>query len=109
MHAKHRKGGSSGLSHLFAQASIASELILSDEEFRNAARVVIKDNYGNAAMDLVPAKKIKSSEFEIVLLILGCDNKKLLKDLPFFSKVNLMNTYSNLTRRGFKVTVASAK
>lgn len=109
IHAKHRKGGSSGLSHLFAQASIASELILSDEEFRKAARVVIKDNHGNAAMNLVPEKKIKSSEFEIVLLMLGCDNKKLLKGLPFFSKVNLMNTYSNLTQRGFKVTVASAK
>ncbi|WP_341265823.1 TIGR04141 family sporadically distributed protein [Morganella morganii] len=59
IHAKHRKGGSSGLSHLFAQASIASELILSDEEFRKAARVVIKDNHGNAAMNLVPAKKNK--------------------------------------------------
>ncbi|MGM7756759.1 hypothetical protein EYZ01_13910 [Hafnia alvei] len=109
IHAKHRKGGSSGLSHLFAQASVASELILSDEEFRKAARIVIKENHGNAAMNLIPAKKIKSSEFEIVLLMLGCDNTKLLKDLPFFSKVNLMNTYTNLTQRGYKVTVASAK
>ncbi|WP_113632432.1 TIGR04141 family sporadically distributed protein [Pectobacterium peruviense] len=109
IHAKHRKGGSSGLSHLFAQASVASELILSDEEFRKAARAVIKENHGSTAMSLIPAKKINSSEFEVVLLILGSNKKTLLNDLPFFSKVNLINTYSNLTQRGFKVSVAVAE
>lgn len=57
IHAKHRKGGSSGLSHLFAQASVASELILGDEEFRAAAREVIESHYGSAAKRLIPAKK----------------------------------------------------
>ncbi|MFB5183425.1 TIGR04141 family sporadically distributed protein [Erwinia amylovora] len=109
IHAKHRKGGSSGLSHLFAQASVASELILGDEEFRAAAREVIREHHGKAAMRLIPAKKINSSQFEVVLLVLGCDPHELLKGLPFFSKVNLINMYSNLSQRGLTVTVASAK
>ncbi|WP_205950696.1 TIGR04141 family sporadically distributed protein [Pantoea stewartii] len=109
IHAKHRKGGSSGLSHLFAQASVASELILGDEEFRAAAREVIETNHGSAAKRLIPARKINSGKFEIVLLVLGCEPGDLLKGLPFFSKVNLINMYSNLTQRGLKVTVASAK
>ncbi|WP_431288219.1 DUF6119 family protein [Roseateles chitinivorans] len=31
------------------------------------------------------------------------------KDLPFFSKVNLVRAYENLSQRGFKVSVAGAE
>ncbi|BCZ60035.1 hypothetical protein SL267_46520 [Serratia marcescens] len=40
--------------HPFTKEIIASELTLSDEGFRKAVRVVIKNNHGNAAMNLVP-------------------------------------------------------
>lgn len=109
IHAKHRKGGSSGLSHLFSQANVASELILRDAEFRKAARRVLKKHCGTRNVDLIPLNNFKSSDYEVVLLILGCDNATFLTDLPFFSKVNLINAHSNLKQRGFRVSVASAK
>lgn len=106
IHTKQRNGGSSGLSHLFSQANVAAELMLSDQEFRKSARDVLEKNFGAKAMDLIPIDNIKSSEYEIVLLMLGANSKTVLKDLPFFSKVNLINTFSSLRQRGYKVSVA---
>lgn len=34
IHVKHKKGGSSGLSHLFAQGSVSAEILLGDKEFK---------------------------------------------------------------------------
>jgi uncharacterized protein (TIGR04141 family) len=42
IHVKHRKGGSAGLSHLFAQGSVSAEILLGDKEFRKATRKVLK-------------------------------------------------------------------
>jgi uncharacterized protein (TIGR04141 family) len=53
IHAKHRKGGSAGLSHLFAQGSVAAEIVLGDKAFRKAARTVL-NRIGTAARDLIP-------------------------------------------------------
>ena len=80
--------------------------MLSDQEFRKSARDVLEKNFGAKAMDLIPIDNIKSSEYEIVLLMLGANSKTVLKDLPFFSKVNLINTFSSLRQRGYKVSVA---
>lgn len=106
IHAKQRSGGSSGLSHLFSQASVSAELILSDHEFRKSARTILNNNFGPKAMSLLPSHTFKSSDYEIVLLMLGANRQSILKDLPFFSKVNLINTHSNLIQRGYKVSVA---
>lgn len=108
VHVKHRKGGSAGLSHLFAQGGVAAEIMLGDKAFRKKARTVLR-SVNQAAGDLIPLDNLKSIDYEIVFLILGEDSATLKKNLPFFSKVNLSKTYENLTQRGFRVSIAGAQ
>ncbi|MBY6310999.1 hypothetical protein E5C30_18130 [Alcaligenes faecalis] len=107
VHVKHRKGGSAGLSHLFAQGGVAAEIMLGDKEFRKKARTVLR-RVNPAAHDLVPLNTIKSADYEIVFLILGEGSATLKQNLPFFSKVNLSQAFENLTQRGFRVSIAGA-
>lgn len=95
IHVKHRKGGSAGLSHLFAQGSVSAEVMLGDKGFRKKARTVLR-RVNPRARDLVPLNSIRSSEYEVIFLILGADGQSLKENLPFFSKVNLTRVYENL-------------
>jgi len=104
VHAKHRKGGSAGISHLFAQGKISAELLLSDQEFRKGARAKLSGK----AKGLVPLAKFEPSASEIVFLVLGDNSNDVKKNLPFFSKVNLWLTYQSLTQKNFKVSIAGA-
>lgn len=106
IHVKHRKGGSAGLSHLFAQGNVAAEIMLGDREFRKAARSVIRNKVSPKVVETVPLEKFESTDVEVVFLILGEDSRSLKENLPFFSKVNLTKTFENLTQKGFKVTIA---
>ncbi|WP_321954260.1 TIGR04141 family sporadically distributed protein [Paraburkholderia bannensis] len=107
VHVKHRKGGSAGLSHLFAQGGVAAEIMLGDKAFRKKARTVLR-RVDPAAGDLVPLDNLRSADYEIVFLILGEDSATLKQNLPFFSKVNLSKAFENLTQRGFRVSIAGA-
>ncbi|AXW60599.1 hypothetical protein CJO94_00060 [Ralstonia solanacearum] len=107
VHVKHRKGGSAGLSHLFAQGGVAAEIMLGDKAFRKKARTVLR-NVNPAARDLVPLDNLRSADYEIVFLILGEGSATLKQNLPFFSKVNLSKAFENLTQRGFRVSIAGA-
>lgn len=107
VHVKHRKGGSAGLSHLFAQGGVAAEIMLGDKAFRKKARTVLR-SVNPAARDLVPLSTLRSADYEIVFLILGEDSATLKQNLPFFSKVNLSKAFENLTQRGFRVSIAGA-
>ncbi len=104
IHAKHRKGGSAGFSHLFAQGKVSAELLLSDQEFRKGARKRLSAHHKN----LIPLAKFNSSLSEIVFLVLGDQSADVKKNLPFFSKVNLWVTFLSLTQRNFKVSIAGA-
>ena len=104
IHVKHKKGGSSGLSHLFAQGYVAAEVILSDKEFRKKARAKLRSIHSDLG-SLIPLDGIKSSDYEVVYLILGDDNLTVKPALPFFSKINLVKAFENLTQKGFKVTI----
>ena len=42
-------------------------------------------------------------------MILGEGSSSIIENLPFFSKINLTNTYESLTLKGFKVSVAGAQ
>jgi len=106
IHVKHRKGGSAGLSHLFAQGNVAAEIMLGDRKFRIAARAVIRNKVSKDIVETVPLDKMDSTQVEVVFLILGEGSSSLKKNLPFFSKVNLTKTYENLSQKGFKVTIA---
>lgn len=105
IHVKHRKGGSAGLSHLFAQGNISAEVMLGDKDFRIKARRLLK-KIKNGLQHSIALDSFKSNDVEIVFLILGEDSSTLKENLPFFSKVNLSKTYENLSQRGFKVTIA---
>lgn len=105
IHVKHRKGGSAGLSHLFAQGSVSAEILLGDREFRRKARTVLK-RVSSGLQNSVPLDGFKSDGVEVVFLILGEDSTSLKSNLPFFSKVNLSKAFENLSQRGFKVSIA---
>jgi uncharacterized protein (TIGR04141 family) len=104
IHVKHRKGGSAGLSHLFAQGRVAAELLLSDHLFRNEARKII-----SGAKSLIGSVKFKPSESEIVFLVLGDKTATVKNNLPFFSKINLWLAYQSLTQRNYKVSICAAE
>ncbi len=105
IHVKHRKGGSAGLSHLFAQGNVSAEILLGDKEFRKSARVVLK-RVEDGLQHSVSLDDFKSDGVEIVFLILGEDSSTLKANLPFFSKVNLSKAFENLSQRGFDVSIA---
>ncbi|MBL0531306.1 TIGR04141 family sporadically distributed protein [Aeromonas caviae] len=105
IHVKHRKGGSAGLSHLFAQGSVSAEILLGDKEFRKKARTVLK-RVSSGLQDSVPLNSFRSDGVEVVFLILGEDSASLKSNLPFFSKVNLSKAFENLSQRGFEVSIA---
>jgi uncharacterized protein (TIGR04141 family) len=95
-----RAGGSSVLSHLFSQALVSGELFRTDPDFRK--KVNEKLSRGNRLAD--PAAELPASEFTVVLAIVGGGGAT--KQLPFFSKVNLKNTYRRLTGFGFNVAIS---
>jgi len=105
IHVKHRKGGSAGLSHLFAQGSVSAEILLGDKEFRKETRKVLR-KVSDGLQHSVPLDNFKSDGVEIVFLILGEESASLKNNLPFFSKVNLSKAFENLSQRGFDVTIA---
>lgn len=105
IHVKHRKGGSAGLSHLFAQGSVSAEILLGDKDFRKKARTVLR-RVSSGLQDSVPLDSFKSDGVEVVFLILGEDSASLKSNLPFFSKVNLSKAFENLSQRGFEVSIA---
>ncbi|WP_438456013.1 DUF6119 family protein [Vreelandella venusta] len=105
IHVKHKKGGSAGLSHLFAQGYVSAELILSDREFRKNARRKLQ--IVQAGLNrLLPLDRINSGEYEIVYLVLGEGSETVKSSLPFFSKINMVKAHENLTQKGFKVSIA---
>lgn len=108
IHAKHRKGGSSGLSHLFAQGVVSAELVLGDKEFRKKARQKL-NMLSPIARDVIPLDNPRGNRYSIIYLILGEVQSKVKSNLPFFSKVNLSKAYDNLSQRGFKVKIAAAE
>lgn len=107
VHVKHRKGGSAGLSHLFAQGSVSAEVMLGDRAFRKEARKVLGRVHADAR-EMVPLDGIRSADYQVVFLILGEENNLVKDSLPFFSKVNLTRAYEGLTQRGFAVKIGGA-
>lgn len=104
IHAKHRKGGSAGLSHMFAQGRIAAELLLSDQEFRKDAKTKLP----HGVKSLIDASRCDPGKHEVVFLVLGDSPADVKQKLPFFSKVNLWLTYQSLSQRNFKVSITGA-
>ena len=104
IHVKHKKGGSSDLSHLFAQGRISAEALLGDEDFRRDVRdLLAKANL--ILQDAITIAKPTPTDYGVVFAILGTKNSQPCKELPFFSKLNLARTYEDLITLGFNVAV----
>lgn len=108
IHVKHRKGGSSSLSHLFSQARISAEALVADENFRLEVRSLLR-GLRPSWENRIPSVRPIPSEFQIVLAILGTHQNHPANELPFFSQVNLARTSEFLLSRGFRIGVFGVK
>lgn len=104
VHVKHRKGGSSSLSHLFAQGRIAAEALVGDEGFREDVRRILR-GLRPGWEERVPAGRPSADSYRIVFAILGTHREHPGEELPFFSQLNLARTGEALLNLGFGVGV----
>ncbi len=102
-----RKLSSSSLSHLFSQGYVSSELMVDSLEFRKAVRKKIGSS--NAAFRALFSDDLAANDFEVVFAIVAEWGARQVRDMPFFSKVNLRKTCRALRRLGFKVTHAKVQ
>lgn len=98
LHVK-RYGGSSVLSHLFAQGVVSATLFLQDPEFRQE----IRKSLTGAHRAAVPKERPRVDRYEVGFAIVSRSPGGLV--LPFFSKVNLRNAARTLTGFGYRVTL----
>lgn len=91
-------GGSSILSHLFAQGMVAGELFIGDEEFRRKLNIKLPATHklGNTRTRPNP------TEYEVIYAIISKSADPL--DIPFFSKVSLRNSARRLRTLGYNVS-----
>ncbi len=83
-----RYGGSSVLSHLFAQGLISADLLMERPSFRKAADALV-EKYGFAmASDKSFSEKAPRT---VVYVIIGGPANSDSRELPLFSRVNLRN------------------
>jgi uncharacterized protein (TIGR04141 family) len=105
VHVKHRKGGSSSLSHLFAQARVSSEAFMADEGFRDGVRKRLEP-FAPSFVPLVPIGRPVASDYTVVFAILGPHTGHPGERLPFFSQLNLVRTHEALGSMGLNVNIA---
>lgn len=96
-----RYGGSSVLSHLFAQGTVSARLLLSDSDFRKKVNVKLPTSHKLKNV----SQKPKADEFEVVYAI-ASNSGATAFDLPLFSKINLRNSFSQLQMYGMKASLA---
>jgi uncharacterized protein (TIGR04141 family) len=95
--------GSQTISHLFNQAAVSAELVLSDAQFLALANEKINEIAGSEDFAITDRRAIK--------VVFGIIHKKhsQLPQLPFFSKVSLRYTKTRLQAFGFDVSIKTIK
>ena len=98
IHVKHY-GASSVLSHLFNQGFVSGELLLQDNEFRKKVNKKLSDDFK------IPSSvdKFKASDYEIIFAIISSGKGDL--EIPFFSKISLLNIRRRLENYSYKVFI----
>lgn len=100
---------SAGLSHLFSQASVSSELLVASAKFRKAVEKKVKEECKqqkkqNNGIHNDFKNDFSSGEWTVTLAVVGPWKDRSLKEaLPFFSKVNLRNCVRQLRSMGYEV------
>lgn len=95
--------GSSTLSHLFNQATVSAELVLSDVDFLDSANTKIAEITDNREFQIIDRRSIS-----IVFGIIS-KNHSDLPHIPFFSKVSFRHTKRRLGAFGFDVSVKTIR
>ena len=90
-----KNGGSSYLSHLFNQAAVSGEMLLSGE-FRNEANAKIQK--------VIFENDFRASDYTIILAIITRYNTER-PHIPFFSKVAIRYAIDGLTRKNYMVKI----
>ncbi len=95
--------GSSTLSHLFSQAAVSAELVLSDTDFLELANERINEISGNNDFQIIDRRSIR--------VVFGIISKRHsdLPYLPFFSKVSFRYTKRRLEAFGLDVSIKTIR
>ena len=109
LHVK-RRSRSSTLSHLFAQGVVGATTLLSDGDFRTRLRAAIAaqaDGADERWRDLIPGpERVPAREqFRVSYVVIANSTKAGNDWLPFFSKLNLMQSARTLSNLGIAVTL----
>lgn len=94
------------LSHLYSQAVVSARLFLMLPEFREQIRKVLRDTNQESFIDLVPAGRPVTPDYEVVLAIVRTGVGPLALDLPFFARNNLVGAVGDLQLMGYRVGLA---
>ena len=100
-----RYGGSSVLSHLFAQGTVSARLLLSDPDFRKKVNEELPETHQLSDT----TQKPNANEFEVVYAIASKSATASVDELPLFSKINLRNSFNQLKMYGMKVSLSFIK
>lgn len=102
IHVKYYRS-SNTLSHLFAQGFVSAETFIKDADFRALLNPKLPD-----CIRLTDAKpRPDPSRYKIIYAV--ATDKKLPKELPFFSKITLKNSVKTLRALDFRVELAEIK
>jgi len=95
-----RYGGSSVLSHLFAQGVNSAELFQTDTDFRQKVNAKLPEGYQIPD----PSKRPDYGEYRVVYAIVSDIDGDL--ELPFFSKLSLKNARRRIEGFGYGVAIS---
>jgi uncharacterized protein (TIGR04141 family) len=104
IHVKKRTS-SATLSHLFSQGRISAVNFVHSEIFRNKVKLIIEKE--NKAMShCIPSGRPKFKDFDVVYAIITSVTEKDWRyQIPFFSRLNLVEAYRELTDLGYNVLI----
>ncbi|ASP27127.1 MULTISPECIES: DUF6119 family protein [Bacillus] len=94
---------SSTLSHLFSQGRVSSESLFQDVDFRKASREKISE-INEGYVEYISEDHYDPSEIEVVYAIIDSSDRELHERLPFFSKLNMMQSVKHLRNIRYHVT-----
>lgn len=107
-----RKSRSSTLSHLFAQGTVSATTYLTDGTFRDAIRTHIQKTKTGAErekwLDLVPdsSSTVDRAGLTVSYVVIANSTKSGADWIPFFSKLNLMQSGRQIQSLGLGLTIS---
>ncbi|GAB3031549.1 TIGR04141 family sporadically distributed protein [Parafrigoribacterium mesophilum] len=106
-----RKSRSATLSHLFAQGNVSANTLIGDGPFRDAVRARLGQAAGDDAarwLDLIPGSDSQPdrSRYTVHFAVLTNSKGTGTDWLPFFSKLNLMQTAKQIQSLGPAVVIS---